>query len=432
MEENEVYEEGLTFKELFSYIWSKKILGLIIAVITLVVSFAGLFLYSKSDASYVSSFKLNWSGIGSEQYPDGSTFKYQDIISKDNIEYVIEENESLSYLTSEKLLKKDNLDIQYVISYVDEDNKELGTKSHYVLTSGAKVFKNEKDARLFFEELITHQYEIASKKINNFRFNNALDSIIPSTEYNVIFNLIGTQIGLISGYVDGAIQGHGSDFAYDGEKTINDLKNSIRDFNNQYYNSNINYAYILNNYVRNIDTALSKFNIEKANILKQIDRKEQYLDRLAEEAKNIAGAITSDAYINKVGPVLEEIIELQYRLEYLESTSLKFNEDYNNQVNRYIDGMNTLTEEANKLKKAIGEDALDLTFASNEIVEYKSFGTMKAALLSVVIAIVLPFIVLLIMCLVKRPGSDKKALETVPAIENVEEVKTETTEKESK
>lgn len=101
---NEQLEEGISIGELFAIVWKRKV---IIAAITMIVTIitvltVALFVNPRS-ISYESTFELSFPGISENKYPSGSRFNFKDIISDENVEYVIENSEGkLNYIDIDK------------------------------------------------------------------------------------------------------------------------------------------------------------------------------------------------------------------------------------------------------------------------------------------------------------------------------------------
>ena len=419
MDEKEVYEEGLTFKELFQYIWKKKIVGLIIVIVTFLVSFGAMALYSDKNAVYQSTFDLKWSGIERQKYPDGASFSYRDIISKENVAYVLEHEEGLDYLNCEDLLSNNNLTVEHTISYIDNENKDLGTHSTFIVTSSTGKFKNKNDAKHFVAALVERQKDIIENKADAFKFDTALKNIDDTVEYDEVFKNIEMQLNRLHDFLDNILKERKSDFVYDlsTKSSLRSLLNEIDNMISIYRRNTISMEYISNKYVRNQETAPAKFQSEMVALTNTIAKNKDFLTLL----KQSTGEFSSEEYNKIIVPIVKETIDLEYRLKYITEDPMvpfTYNDAYDQRVKKLISQVDEITETVNLAQRALAKDSIVLSFASHDIVAKVSFGLMKSVILSVVIAIVFGFVVLLLMALFSKPR--KAAIETTSEVLDVE------------
>ncbi len=111
-------------------------------------------------------------------YLDGSSFSYTDLISKDNINKVISENETFQNYDYETLKMNSAFSLQPKM--VTVNNVETVSDTNYVLTTNPSAFHSEADARKFIAALIDCEEERAANAINSYN----IESVLPADSTN--------------------------------------------------------------------------------------------------------------------------------------------------------------------------------------------------------------------------------------------------------
>ncbi len=78
---DQLYEDEIDLKELFSVLWRWKWLICIVVIASVILAYGWTFLHSRSSTK--SLIQLNFSGIDKHLYPDGTQFEMHDIIAQD-------------------------------------------------------------------------------------------------------------------------------------------------------------------------------------------------------------------------------------------------------------------------------------------------------------------------------------------------------------
>ena len=389
MEERKSTDNGITLIQFGKFVWKNKVSTIIVITITMILSFVCMFFVNKQSSYYSCRFRLEWNNSQSNRYPDGTKFEFSEIISKENVEYVIENTPTLNYLTIEDLLENDSTTISYQISYIDSDNKEIGTNFYYEIQTLAKNFKSKDDARLFLKELVDHQYDIVMEKTSKFQIDNLFDIFDSTTEYDIIFETINLQLEGLANTVESMIKEKTPDFIYDlaNGSTLRTLKERILAIQTRFKYDSISKQYITSNFVRNEEVAKEKFLIEITSINHQLEEKNAHLKLLNSQMSNVSGALSSDAYVSTIAPIIEEINTLQTRLTYISNLSaITFNQEYDNEVNKYLTDIDKLVLDVSKAQIESIQDDVKLVYMNISIInEVETIGNILAAVISVLI-----------------------------------------------
>ena len=161
MTEEEIEEGGITIGQIFRTIFSQKWLALLIAAAITVVGTLGLYFLGKRNEVYSVSFVLqlpNTSETNSTStsytYPDGASFYFTDLISKQNLKEVAS-REGFKDIDVDKMVKKGDISISREVDKVTENSQNGVYDLSYTVKVKAKYFGEEDVARDFIEALIS-------------------------------------------------------------------------------------------------------------------------------------------------------------------------------------------------------------------------------------------------------------------------------------
>ena len=179
------------------------------------------------------------------------------------------------------------------------------------------------------------------------------------------------------------------DFIYDlaNGSTLRTLKERILAIQTRFKYDSISKQYITSNFVRNEEVAKEKFLIEITSINHQLEEKNAHLKLLNSQMSNVSGALSSDAYVSTIAPIIEEINTLQTRLTYISNLSaITFNQEYDNEVNKYLTDIDKLVLDVSKAQIEYIQDDVKLVYMNISIInEVETIGNILAAVISVLI-----------------------------------------------
>lgn len=228
MEENTA-REGKSLGEIFRVIFAQKWLALILAVVVTAVCALGLYFgYNKSKKVYAVSFELELAGsYNAEQFthkfPDGTTFNYRNIISKENIENVKNSSDAYAKIDAKGLAGGGAISISRNITQLTEASYE----TVYTLTAAADKFPNANVARDFLSALaaMPDKY-LASMDID---YNVFLTTAQSALDYRTEIGDLLKQVKYLSDQYDALIEMYG-DVALDGGRTLAFYKQKIASY----------------------------------------------------------------------------------------------------------------------------------------------------------------------------------------------------------
>lgn len=136
--------------------------------------------------------KLALSKDGSA-YLDGTSFSYTDIVSKDNIKEVVENNPDFSHYNADRLSNSNAFSI-VATTTTNQDN--IIEPNRYTITTTLSDFTSSDDAKSFLRAMLDNITEKAEKGIEAFQYKNSLPTSgekLVSMEFDEIINELESQ-----------------------------------------------------------------------------------------------------------------------------------------------------------------------------------------------------------------------------------------------
>lgn len=227
MENNQ--ESGISLKELLIYIWKKKIMLLIAFIAITVVSFAAVTVARRTPVKYVSEVIVSFDGMIDNKYPDGSLFSYRDIASKESLTTVKNSNLEL-YETIDVDSLYDNDGISVVNTNIETNLTNKIFAYTLRVEANSSYFTDVEQARSFITDMIESKtIDRVAEYYNNFKLPSYFANVTDSSEYTFIYNKVAEAINELDSIITQIISKSDSNFIYDEEKTLGDLKHNYDD-----------------------------------------------------------------------------------------------------------------------------------------------------------------------------------------------------------
>lgn len=192
--------KGITLIDLFNVIKAKKILFLIVSV----VSFVSLFLIlqfgiSKGNEEYCVNYDITFENIENNKYPDGTNFIIGDIITYDNLSKIKNEDPMFSDVDI-NLLKDGGISIVKTNQYAHS----------YSITANKKAFKNSSIAKSFLIEVAKYPLHIAISPEENIDYSMYINNSSKCIDYVSEIELLVKQKEMILDGYDSLITEFGA------------------------------------------------------------------------------------------------------------------------------------------------------------------------------------------------------------------------------
>lgn len=290
-------DKSISFFDILHVI--KKNIWLVLGV-TLVVTVVGTllfyFVYNKSKETYSYNFEISTDAIVDGKYPDGTIFRYEDLISLDALKEVVNSNEDFKSIDYKDMLEKNKITIT---DYVDEnsktDSKKVEASNIKVITIYAKYFSDRIQASEFMKAIANAPLEKANNLTGELRYDSnlkAFDLCESSYENKVNFlkaqrDYLIEQYNLLSDVFNTKYSVQSSTLGLDSGKSLADFQNDVLNtFTDETY-SKLNNK-IKSNYLT-IDMDKSALEAKKASLEKQKTENEKILEELTLKYQELVG-----------------------------------------------------------------------------------------------------------------------------------------------
>ena len=388
-------EEKMSVREYLLFVVRKKILSIVMVIVIFLLGFFGLKIYSDSRAYYQGSFMLYWDGIDANAYLNGSRFNYKNMISLSRLNEVVSDDpDSFSSINVEKMYNRDGIRIYYTRMYYDENNNDLGNTAYYTIATDASYYSSISQARSFVESLIEKELDVSRTMAKEREMVNSLDWISSTSEYEEVFNAVELQMTRLEEAISALIGSKSENYVYDSkdQKTLGSLQDEIDYMAYFYWNQDLKNQYISSRFVRNVDSYREKFQASLNTLNLNIQEKELFVSKLEEKMSGLQGSYTTDAYIEQIAPVLEEISALETRKSYIEACLANpvFDATYNAKTEETMNVLNTMTDTLEKVTRQIYEEDIDAVYGRSSVLYgVKPYSTLKTLLIALIASLVI-------------------------------------------
>ena len=171
-------EEGMSLGEVFSLMFKKKLILLIITLAVAAVMMVGLLaLYNPSKRKLDIEFTYEKTTLANGYYADGKVFRMNDIISLENIENVIASDDKYSVLDAQDIYEAASLE-----EIIEKDEAE-NYKTYQKVSVLAKRLKNSKLGKDFLIDLVNYPVKDNINIMSNINMKQQLDQYDQSKTY---------------------------------------------------------------------------------------------------------------------------------------------------------------------------------------------------------------------------------------------------------
>lgn len=378
------------------------LLGCITGAI-LLVGTLGLTYIGKSQETYVSSFKYNIPSIQNDKYLDGSNFDFQLVLSKSNIEEVIESNPEYSNIKKKTLLSSKLNEIKYVREY-SETTKEL-VNDYYILTLPKGVFSSKEQAESFVTDLLSYPIKESINSLNNLNYKLNLENYSSAKKYEDQISYLNNQNNFLISQFNSLINLYG-DVSYES-KSLSSYCNDVKKLDCSLLLSDLSNELKQNGYLMNVEQEKKSLELEKKEIQKTIQYNEQKIDELKEMIKYLLDNSSSvqsldiDAYNQKIADLIIENINLTERIEEIDikiTTATNAPTSFINDMEEIYQNLTTATDKYHEVEKYLINNHSKISYKNQRVLyEENDSSLIKNALMSLVVGFVVGCVVNLIV-----------------------------------
>ncbi len=407
-------EQEMGFREILFFIWKKKILGLIIAVITFGMAF-GFFAYKSYNSNeYICDFRIDWSGRENGVYPNGQVFGYEQMISLDNLLDIKENNEKLSSVDVQKMVENDDIAIGVIYTKVNKDDSDSGFNTTYSISVKQKYFKNSEQATIFMKEIIeTQTYNNVVKQISDYQITDYFKNQTNSSEYIELIDNIDSQINMLKTTIKSLTQKTSANYVYDQETndTLGDLSLEFETYLANNTHSHFYYEMQLNGYVRNLDTYQDELKKKEFSLKYEKEMNDKKIAALSTIPEGVTGG-GQDNVAQLMSQFKLRNVEIEVELNYIQSAleNKAFNKEFDDSVIDYQNRLLSFKTEVEEAYSAVYLEKTKLYYSTSNIVVGSGNGLIMNGLISCAIGVAVALGILFAMAMM-NPNNLQENLE---------------------
>jgi hypothetical protein len=212
-------EREISLKELFDVVWKGKWLIAICAVIVFVLAAAGSFIYDNMTSQVATIVSLQWNGVGSGEYPDGSRFDYSDAIEPYVITLAIDQlvedgvleealvtNEVRSAMTFTPIVPNNVLALIQTALEEGEEYSYFATDYRLVMDNGTLGITVDESRELINEIITQFRLDFERKFINQTTVIDFTDANFEDYDYIDAYDILNAQISAIESAMEPRVE----------------------------------------------------------------------------------------------------------------------------------------------------------------------------------------------------------------------------------
>ena len=186
-------QQPITFGKIMKIAFGGWILLLAVTAGVVIAGTLGIHLgYNREKGTYVSTFSYNKADLNNNMYADSSDFYFSEIVFKENLQKVVDEDESLKSIDVDKIFDSNRLSFEKTI--VDE-------LPVYTLSIPTKYFASQEQAKTFFRKVANYPVERDEQLLDKTNYERNLTSFDTASTYEAqVTHLIGHADTLVTSY----------------------------------------------------------------------------------------------------------------------------------------------------------------------------------------------------------------------------------------
>ena len=418
MTEEELEENGITIGQIFRTIFSQKWLALIIAAVITIVGTLGLHFMGKRSEVYSVSFVLQLPNTSettttstSYTYPDGVSFYFTDLISKNNLKEVAS-RDGFKGVKVERMIKEGDISISRAVDKVTEDSQNGVYDLSYTIKVKSKYFDDEDVARDFIEALVSFpNAHIGSMYIDYDQSLTVAKSLIT---YDGRLDALKEQSDFILSKYEQLTGAYGTELVVKDGKTLG------------YYQGQLQSYVTTNSTLDNLKTKALKEHLVMSDgngqpLLAAIEQYGADLSRKVEEKDKIEGALArlyagADGQSSSVIADTEAVMKYALEVEQLKKEidafeafvngDCEYRESFDKEVNAAEAKVEGFTKEFAEISSIVYKTKTTVNYLNSNIVEVEGG---RGLLLSVGISLIAGIIIAAIAAYIVGWNKLKKA-----------------------
>ena len=216
--EDEEEKALLTIGDFFKVIFNRKWIVLAVTIAAIIIgTVLTMFVVNPMSMDYQLYFTVEYPGKGSV-YPDGKTFRFQDMVSLEYLEAVKASDEKFANIDVEKLSKNDGIEIYSTAVVNGDDSQNLSIKDklyEYRFVVSAKFFPDGQVANEFLRALASYPAQYNKKALESVDFKKELQSYSSVKTYDEKLIILNSEYTYLADQYKSLIDVYGDSLLID-------------------------------------------------------------------------------------------------------------------------------------------------------------------------------------------------------------------------
>ena len=218
-------ESGITFGEILHLIKKRVwwILGISVIVAIIAALAVGL-VFNRGKNDYTLTFIVDFPGVENNEYPDGTSFNYEEIVYSDQLEAAKASNESFSEIDTAKMAAGDITVVAETREVTSGTTTTTENTGSYTITVSSAYFTDEDQATAFLRAVLDQTIARVNEIAAGMDFTANLSAYTAASTYDAqLTALRDQQTFLLARYDELIATGKYDSFTYDG-KSLSTLR----------------------------------------------------------------------------------------------------------------------------------------------------------------------------------------------------------------
>lgn len=218
-------ESGITFGEILHLIKKRVwwILGISVIVAIIAALAVGL-VFNRGKNDYTLTFIVDFPGVENNEYPDGTSFNYEEIVYSDQLEAAKASNESFSEIDTAKMAAGDITIVAETREVTSGTTTTTENTGSYTITVSSAYFTDEDQATAFLRAVLDQTIARVNGIAAGMDFTANLSDYTAASTYDAqLTALRNQQTFLLARYDELIATGKYDSFTYDG-KSLSTLR----------------------------------------------------------------------------------------------------------------------------------------------------------------------------------------------------------------
>lgn len=387
-------EKGVTFGEICAVIKKRIWLVLPLAILLTILSvLAVAFLYNPGREVYELTFELSFLGTDLENYPDGSPFHFQEIISAENLAKAQETDEQFAAVNVEKMTERGGITIRREsdLSTLETDAQFDLYRNIYTVSVESGYFKTKKQATAFLKTLVNVPLEKAQDIADDLDYS--LDrTLFDNADYDSKLNMLTTQKEKLLAQCDLWIEIFHEYYTVNGRS----LHNYREDIDAVF--SDVTRELFLQENEMNAYSSKETAEQRKSVLEQERELNNKKLEGLREELRKELEANSAGGMVVGGGAIEEGIAELTTRNAEIDMTLDLFNNEaeYNTKMAAFSERLNEQFSALDAVAKTLQSDSRIL-YEQSSLPVFATYNAQTDGGMSVILAAIGGFVLWFIL-----------------------------------